>query len=68
MKTSEYVRPLLFTSEVTKLSGYSNQHLRRLGAKGAFPRRVRLGVNRIGWDRGEVQSWITERMEGRNNG
>lgn len=44
---------------------YSRQHILRLEQAGCFPKRVRLGQNRIGWVLSEVEDWITERIQGR---
>lgn len=53
---------LMSAHEVTQSVSYSLQHLRRLEADGKFPKRVRLGANRIGWVRQEVEDWLAARM------
>jgi len=50
---------------LTTMVPYSRQHILRLEQAGRFPKRVRLGQNRIGWVLSEIEDWITERMEGR---
>jgi prophage regulatory protein len=40
---------------------YSDQHLKRLEAKGMFPRRVPVGENRVGWIEAEVDEHQEER-------
>jgi prophage regulatory protein len=44
---------------------YSEQQIRRLEAAGKFPRRVRLGANRVAWVREEIEHWLTARMKER---
>ncbi len=33
----------------------------------AFPKRVRIGNNRVGWLRAEVEGWIQAKLEQRDN-
>jgi len=40
---------LLSKKQVRELVLYSPQHVARLEAAGLFPRRIRLGANRVGW-------------------
>ena len=56
---------ILRLPELTALVPYSAQHLRRLEEKNEFPRRVRLGPNRVGWVREEVENWLNARIGGR---
>jgi len=44
---------------------YSIQHIRRLENANQFPRRVRIGPNRVGWVREEVEQWLSNRIGGR---
>lgn len=46
---------------------YSPQHIARMEAAGAFPKRVKLGNNRVGWVKSEVEDWIQERIDARDN-
>ena len=55
-------RPLIFSDEVYALVHYSAQQLRRLEENGQFPRRFRIGKNRIAWLRGEVEQWLNDRL------
>jgi prophage regulatory protein len=57
----DYVTPTL-----DELIPYSQNHLRRLEAKGQFPKRIRIGENRIAWLKDEVDSWIEERVNARS--
>jgi prophage regulatory protein len=41
---------------------YSFQHIARLEKAGKFPKRIRLGQNRVAWVMAEVEAWIDERL------
>jgi len=56
---------MVLADELQRLVPYSRNHLRRLEAAGQFPRRVRLGANRVAWLREEVEQWLTARVEAR---
>ena len=49
---------LILSDEIGTLIPYSQNHLRRLEAKGQFPKRIRVGENRVAWLRDEIDSWI----------
>ena len=56
------VRP----SEAETLTGYCDMHLRRLEARGEFPRRFKLSENggaygATGWKLSDIQDWIAKR-------
>jgi len=42
------------------------QHIHRLEPAGTFPKRVRLGPNRVAWLLSEVEEWIEARAAGRD--
>lgn len=65
MTAHDTPRRLIFPDEVHSISRYSAQHLRRLEAQGDFPRRIRIGANRIAWLRDEVEQWLADRLEAR---
>lgn len=65
MTAQDTPRRLIFPDEVRSISRYSAQHLRRLEENGEFPRRVRIGKNRIAWLRSEVEQWLDNRLGGR---
>ena len=44
---------------------YSFQHIARLEKAGKFPKRLRLGQNRVAWLRSEVEAWIDEKLADR---
>ena len=65
MGTHETQSDLILAGEVSRLVPFSPNHLRRLEAQGDFPRRIRIGANRIAWLRDEVEQWLAVRMEAR---
>ena len=44
---------------------YSPQHIARLEKAGKFPKRVKLGLARVGWIESEVLEWLQERIDDR---
>ena len=56
---------ILSKRQLKELVLYSPQHVARLEAAGQFPKRVRLGVNRVGWVESEVLDWLQERIDRR---
>lgn len=47
--------------------GLSDVTLWRMEQEGKFPRRIRLGGNSVGWLSAEIDDWLQERMENRDN-
>lgn len=45
---------------------YSPQHIARLEAAGKFPKRIKLGPNRVAWVLSEVNAWVSERIADRD--
>ena len=68
MGTLNTLPELILTSEIAQRIPYSQNHLRRLEAKGSFPKRIRIGANRVAWVRQEIDSWIEARLNARNGG
>ena len=56
---------LIVADEIAQRIPYSQNQLRRLEAQGGFPKRVRIGANRVAWVRQEIDQWIEERMAAR---
>lgn len=53
--------------QVKEMVLYSPQHIARLEAAGKFPRRVKLGNNRVGYVKQEIEDWIQSRIDQRDN-
>ena len=68
MGTLNTLPELILTSEIVQRIPYSQNHLRRLEAKGSFPKRIRIGANRVAWVRQEIDNWIEVRLNARNGG
>ncbi len=47
--------------ECSELCGYKRTSLYRLEQNGEFPRRYRLGINKVGWLESEVRDWLISR-------
>ncbi|MBO6727311.1 MAG: AlpA family phage regulatory protein [Rhizobiaceae bacterium] len=56
---------ILSKRQVKEMVLYSPQHIARLEAAGQFPKRIRLGQNRVGWVEDEVLDWLQERIDRR---
>ena len=61
MAPTETTGRLIRAQELSSIVPYSLQQIRRLEAVDKFPRRVRIGANRVGWVREEVELWLAAR-------
>ena len=53
-------------SELKTIVPYTRQHIHRLERARLFPRRVRIGANRIGWLLSEIEAWLADRVDARD--
>jgi prophage regulatory protein len=60
-------KQLIDKRELTRLVKYSPQHIARLEKAGQFPKRIRLGQNRVAWLLSEIEEWIDERLQRRGS-
>jgi prophage regulatory protein len=58
---------MLSWKQVHELVLYSRSDIKRQEEAKTFPKRVRLGPNRIGWVEREVLAWLKKRIEERDN-
>ena len=66
---SEHSPPRLITrKELRRMIPYTPQHILRLEKMGAFPKRIRLGGNRVAWLLSEIENWIAARAAERERG
>ena len=65
-KKSKKNRKLLMLSQVQEIVPYSASHIWRLERLGLFPRRIRLGGNRVAWLQSEVNGWVEDKLAARN--
>ncbi|MEP3785585.1 AlpA family phage regulatory protein [Ascidiaceihabitans sp.] len=56
---------ILSKKALKELVLYSPQHVARLEKAGLFPKRVQLGLNRVGWVESEVLDWLEQRLTDR---
>jgi predicted DNA-binding transcriptional regulator AlpA len=64
MKQHVVQSELMLAPEVDARVPYSRAHLYRLEDQGEFPKRKRIGANRVAWVRAEIERWLAKRMEG----
>ena len=57
---------LILRPEVKSRVPYSDVHIWRLEQAGVFPRRVKVGANRVAWVEAEIDQWIAERLAARD--
>ena len=57
---------IMTSNEITNSIPYSPNHIRRLEDAGHFPKRIRIGGNRIAWLRHEVEDWLLQRVKERD--
>jgi prophage regulatory protein len=62
-----YVRVLDPAALRAKGIPYSNVHLLRMEREGRFPRRLRLGENRVAYLEAEVDAWLKARLDARDD-
>ncbi len=53
---------ILPIEEVRDRVPYSAVQLWRKETAGDFPRRVRLGANRVGWVEAEIEAWLSSKL------
>jgi prophage regulatory protein len=65
---SQYNKQIVSKKELRSVCGipYSPQHIARLEAAGSFPKRIRLGQNRVAWLLSEIEEWLDERIATRD--
>lgn len=57
---------LITRAEVSEIVPYTGQHILRLEKAGKFPRRIRVGPNRVAWLLSEVEAWVAARVAERD--
>ena len=64
MKQHVVQSELMLAPEFEARVPYSRAHLYRLEDQGEFPKRKRIGANRVAWVRAEIERWLADRLEG----
>jgi|TARA_B110000263_G_C14842868_1_gene300537 prophage regulatory protein len=57
---------IISNKEVLSRVPYSSVQIWRKENAGEFPRRVKLGANRVGWVESEIESWISSKIAERD--
>ena len=52
---------IILAPERRQLVPYSDVHIWRKEKAGTFPKRIKLGPNRVGWSLQEILDWIEDR-------
>lgn len=65
MEQTKSTPMLVRSSELAVIVPFSLNHIRRLENAGQFPKRIRVGANRVGWIRAEVEAWLNVRLGAR---
>lgn len=65
---TQFENRLVSKKELRTVCGipYTPQHIGRLEAAGKFPKRIKLGPNRVAWVLSEVNAWVNERIDKRD--
>ena len=56
---------LIDAKERRLLVPYSDMHVWRLEREGKFPKRIKIGANRVAWRLSEILAWIDEKADAR---
>ncbi len=65
MNTPSSPKHIIDRKELRRRIPFSPMQLWRKEKDGTFPRRIRLGKNRVGWIESEVEDWVEARMQER---
>ncbi len=57
---------LITGAELRQIVPYTGQHILRLEKSGKFPRRIKVGPNRVAWLLSEVEAWVAARVAERD--
>lgn len=49
---------IISKKELLRIVPYCDQHILRLEKQGKFPRRLRVGENRVGWRSDQIAVWM----------
>ena len=67
MNSNATAKKFIVLPQVQEIIPYSASHIWRLERSGQFPRRVRLGGNRVAWLQSEVNSWVESKLAARTD-
>ena len=52
---------LLRIEEVSSMTSLSRSTIKRMVRAGEFPAPIRVGKNRVAWEKEELEAWVQER-------
>ncbi len=58
---------LIDAKERRRLVPFSDMHVWRLERDGKFPKRIKIGPNRVAWQLSEILAWIEAKARARNS-
>ena len=67
MNSTTSSKKFIVLPQVQEIVPYSASHIWRLERSGEFPKRIRLGGNRVAWLQSEVESWIEDKIASRSD-
>ena len=67
LRLGNFLDRIILAPERRELVPFSDMHIWRMEKAGKFPKRIRLGPNRVGWSLGEIVEWIETRMAERKD-
>lgn len=53
--------------ELRLIVPYSPQHILRLEKQGRFPKRIQIGLRRVGWRLSDIEAWLATRVGANDN-
>jgi prophage regulatory protein len=56
---------IIGSTERRRLVPFSDMHIWRLEKAGQFPKRIKIGAQRVGWSLSEISAWIDARKSQR---
>jgi prophage regulatory protein len=65
MDNNESVKKFIVLPQVQEIVPYSASHIWRLEKSGQFPKRIRLGGNRVAWLQSEINGWVESKLAAR---
>jgi prophage regulatory protein len=67
MTTSTFPERLIDAKELREVVPYSPVEIWRKEKSGQFPRRIKIGPNRVAWKLSEVLAWVDQRAAERES-
>lgn len=62
------IQRLLSLKQIKEIIPYSTMQIYRLEKAGAFPRRIKIGRQRVAWVEADIRKWVETKIAGEKNG